>query len=537
MKLTHPAVVAFGLTMLPMLSVVAPLIEPTHSLIYHFDGPPSTVFYPAIIGIGLLWVLLTGILTLARRPGRARLILWSALIFMLPWVILKVCAILLEWPVPHRLSLLVFLTGIAATAIVLACWKPSFQRLFDQAQECTATLLAFCALSGLLVLGHFCWSVWQTRFINAAVPLHHRAAAQSTPHPRVIWLILDELSYRQVYEHRFPSLQLPAFDRLAAQSTLFTQVAPAGLMTEYAIPSLISALPADAMRVSADGRQLYLRDPAQKRWQTFDPHHTVFQDALDRGYSTGISGWYNPYCRILSPVLDHCFWTNHYLAPGGMSTHQTLLWNIAALFDTPGGKAQHFIHWHKQQIPPQDDVAAAQTHIQDYTDLVTASDAMLNDSSIDLLFLHMPIPHPYGIYNRHTRQLTTGPSTYIDNLALADAYIAHLRAQLEQRGQWDSSTILIMGDHSWRTAPLWALTTPWYTEEQDASNGGQFDNRPAYILKLPHQQQPAHIDAPYPAIRTRALIDALMDQRIQSPEDLEDWVANPSSPAGNSAAQ
>ena len=60
MKLTHPAVVAFGLAMLPMLPVVAPLIEPSHSLIYHFDGPPSAVFYPVMIGIGLLWILLTG---------------------------------------------------------------------------------------------------------------------------------------------------------------------------------------------------------------------------------------------------------------------------------------------------------------------------------------------------------------------------------------------------------------------------------------------------------------------------------------------
>ena len=102
-------------------------------------------------------------------------------------------------------------------------------------------------------------------------------------------------------------------------------------------------------------------------------------------------------------------------------------------------------------------------HIQDYTDLLAASDALLNDSSANLLYLHLPIPHPFGIYNRQTRQLTTtGPSTYIDNLALADVYLGHLRTQLEQRGEWDSSTILIMGDHSWRTAPVWAAFPTWY---------------------------------------------------------------------------
>jgi hypothetical protein len=535
MKLTHPAVVAFGLTMLPMLPVIAPLIEPSHSLIYHFDGPPSAVFYPVMIGIGLLWLLLTGILMFASKPGRARLILWSALMFMLPWILLKVCAILLGWPMPHRLSLLIFMAGIAATAIFLANWKPSFQRVFDHVQEFTAILLAFCAFSGVLVVGHLCWSGWQTRFTNAAMPLHHRAAAQSTPHPRVIWLILDELSYRQVYEHRLPSLDLPAFDRLAAQSIVFTHVFPAGFKTEYVIPSLMSGIPADSMRASPDGRQLSLHNPVQHRWQLFDPHQTVFQDALDRGYNTAISGWYNPYCRLMSQVLDSCFWTNRLRSRGDISPHQTLIANTAALVSAPADLAQHFISW-RQQDATRDEVEA-QSHIDDYNEIFTASDARLNDSSIDFLFLHLPIPHPYGIYNRRTHQLSTGPSTYIDNLALADTYVAHLRSQLEEHGQWDSSTILIMGDHSWRTAPMWAWTSAWTHEEQEASDSGHFDDRPAYILKLPHQQLPAHVDTPYPAIRTRALLEALMDQRIQSPQELEDWVANPSSGAADSAAQ
>jgi hypothetical protein len=535
MKLTHPAVVAFGIAMLLMLPLVDPLVEPAHQLIYHFDGPLSIVFYPVLISIALLCILLTGLLTLARKPGRARLFFWTALMFLLPWVLLKASGLLLPWKVSHHLSLLVFLAGLTTTATLLVCWKPSFQRVFDHAQEFTATVLAFCALSGLLILGHVCWSGWQARSTNAAMPLHHYAAAQPTSHSRVIWLILDELSYRQLYEHRFPALDLPAFDRLAGQATVFTQVAPAGLMTEYVVPSLISALPADAMRASADGRQLYLHDPVQHRWQTFDPHQSVFQDALDRGYSTSVSGWYNPYCRLMSQVLDHCFWTNHSPTQSGMSKDQTLLGNTFAPFRTYGSAILHFIYWRKRQISP--DQTDAETHIHDYSELLTASDSMLNDSSAEHLFLHMPIPHPVGIYNRHTHQLTTGPSTYIDNLALADTYLAHIRSQLEQRGQWDSSTILVMGDHSWRTAPIWSSGTAWTSEEQNASDGARFDDRPAYILKLPHQQQPAHIDTPYPAIRTRALLDAIMDQRIQSPQELEDWVANPSSVAADSAAQ
>ena len=50
-----------------------------------------------------------------------------------------------------------------------------------------------------------------------------------TGRPRVIWILFDELSYQQVYERRLPGLQLPAFDALAAQATVFTHAVPAGI--------------------------------------------------------------------------------------------------------------------------------------------------------------------------------------------------------------------------------------------------------------------------------------------------------------------
>jgi hypothetical protein len=541
MKLTHPVVLAFGVTMLCIVPIIDPLIDPAHDVLYHLDGPASTLFYPVLICIASLWIFFTGLFMLARRPGRTRRILWTALIGMLPWVLLQTCGNLFKWTAPHRLDLAVLVAGLTAAVVILVCWRSSFQRIFDRAQEFTATVLAFFALSGLMSLSQLGWNAWQTRAANATALMHHQArssvatvgASQPIPHPRVIWLILDELSYRQVYEHRFPGLSLPAFDRLATQSTLFTQVAPAGIMTEYAVPSLISGIPADGMQASRDVRHLSLQNPSDDRWVPFDQRQTVFQDALDRGYSTAVSGWFNPYCRILHQVLDHCFWTNRIAIQGGMSGHQTLVANVVAPFDILWGKVLHF--GRTQEI--SHDRTPPQQHIQDYSDLFTAADTMLDDRSVDFLFLHMPVPHPGGIYNRRTGQLTTGPSTYIDNLALADAYLAHLRSKLEQHGEWDSSTILIMGDHSWRTAPIWAFDTDWTAEEQSASDGGKFDDRPAYILKLPNQQQPALIDTPYPAVRTRALLDALMNQRIQSPQDLEDWVANPSSPAADSAAQ
>jgi hypothetical protein len=65
-----------------------------------------------------------------------------------------------------------------------------------------------------------------------------------------------------LYERRFPGLTLPAFDRLARQSTIFTHVVPAGLLTEKVLPSLMSGVPVDKIRSSVNGRMLMVHHPA-----------------------------------------------------------------------------------------------------------------------------------------------------------------------------------------------------------------------------------------------------------------------------------
>jgi hypothetical protein len=80
-----------------------------------------------------------------------------------------------------------------------------------------------------------------------------------------------------------------------------------------------------------------------------------------------------------------------------------------------------------------------------------------------------------------------------------------------------------MGDHSWRTSFIWKDSMTWTDEDQAASDGGEFDPRPAYIVKLPNQQTPERIDQPFSAVSTRALLDALIQNHLQSPADLKAW--------------
>jgi hypothetical protein len=279
-------------------------------------------------------------------------------------------------------------------------------------------------------------------------------------------------------------------------------VIPAGIKTEEVLPSLITGEPISRIRSSPSG-QLFTHGPSGT-WKNFDQHQTVFQDALDVGYNTGIAGWYNPYCRILPNVLDSCFWIFSYADKNHISPSFSIRENLMAPFR-------------------RDDRDQNRLHIEDFRKLSRAADSILQDSSLDFILLHMPVPHPYGIYNRTIGNFATEPTSYIDNLALADRYLAHVREILERSGEWDASAIIVMGDHSWRTQLLWLKSEAWSHEDQLASHGGQFDDRPAYIVKLPHQHQPARIDSPFSAVKTRQLLDAIIKNQITSQQSLAAW--------------
>ncbi|MBB5315982.1 arylsulfatase A-like enzyme [Edaphobacter lichenicola] len=162
-------------------------------------------------------------------------------------------------------------------------------------------------------------------------------------------------------------------------------------------------------------------------------------------------------------------------------------------------------------------------HQQDYQELIAAGDILLREPSANFVLLHMPIPHPGGIYNRHTGSFAVSHPTYIDNLALCDVYLAHVRHELEENGTWNNSALVIMGDHSWRVHMGWGKSREWTEEERIASDNVTFDDRPAYIVKLPGQTTPAHIDEPFESIRTRELFDKLLTGQIETPEQLSAW--------------
>jgi hypothetical protein len=521
--LTHPFTVAFGLANLYLLSLTGPLIDSSHDLVYHLIGSASPIIIPIIVYVVALSLVLSGLLFMARRPGPLRVIIWSAFLLALPSILIHTIADFAGDEVPDWVTYTVALVALVLLLAISFRWR-QFQPTFQKIRPAAATILGFFAFIGLLIFGQLVWCASQTVNLNPAPSLHRsQRTASAAPHQRIIWLLLDELSYQQVYERRFPGLELPAFDQLAAQSTVFTHAIPTGEYTRYILPTLFTGTPSNAIKVSARGHLLALRDPSSGKWTAFHPEHTVFQDALNAGYTTGIAGWYNPYCRIMPQVLDHCFWTYRESTPANLSPNRSLATDLLRPF--------HYLLLDAKQLlgrgpgAPTGELRDIRQHSTDYRKLLAAGDADLANPSIDFLFLHMPIPHPYGFYDRKQKTFPTYHTSYIDNLALADHYLAHVRQLLEQQHQWDSTTLVVMGDHSWRTKMIWADSADWSDEDDAASDHGKFDDRPAYIVKLPNQQTAARIDEPFAALHTRALFDALIQRRVQTSADLQAWAA------------
>jgi hypothetical protein len=259
-------------------------------------------------------------------------------------------------------------------------------------------------------------------------------------------------------------------------------------------------------------RDLYVHDVAKSRWMKFDQQHTIFADAMRDGWTTGVAGWYNPYCHILNNVLDSCYW-------------QTL-----AYPDMPPGKTATVVdammvpfHAMQAYFKPAntDSDLEVRAHTQEYKDITGAADSLIQDESISFAFLHIPIPHPPGIYDRKTGTLGVRGS-YIDNLALSDRAVGDFLDAIQKTAAASRTILIVSSDHSWRV-PMWRIDPSWTAEDERVS-GGRFDPRPVLIIHFPGDGSDEMRTEPFPELATHDIIVAMLKNEIHSQSDLDRWL-------------
>ena len=341
---------------------------------------------------------------------------------------------------------------------------------------------------------------------------HSSVQAQSSPSTkRIVWILFDELSYDLLFEHPPRGEQFANFQRLHSESTSFGNIEPVGFFTDRIIPSLLANRRIDEINSTMDGKLLNL-DPSGNQWVAYDPKETLFRQAQSDGWNPGVAGWYNPYCRIFFAELTACSWkADQALDPFelmGASEDQSVLSNSMVL------PRAYYAALSSSTSTAKADRAQ---HILDYRSVTQRAQDLIQEGQIHFLFLHLPVPHPPGIYDRDAHRFREG-GNYLDNLMLADDTLGVLMRQIEHTPWADSTTVIVSSDHSWRI-PIWRNYPDWTPEEERVSHG-KFDPRPVFLVHFPGQKSSQEISTKTQELEEHDIIESMLRGSIENPQDL-----------------
>jgi hypothetical protein len=514
--------------MLYMLLPVAEYLAPTRRTIYHQLLPITTLTRGALIDLLFLGVLAgIGFVVIDHVAPRYRQLLWLPVLVVTSWVVARDISVSMGG-IMARMHMLQ-LTPYVPLAVLLAATGLMFfaPRIYSYCIRGTAVLLAAGGIALIALILPQLTIASFSRLPREQADFIRATEEQWQPGKlRVVWILFDELSYRQALERPQTGIQLPAFASLAAQSITFSHLEPVGSETEQVIPSLLLGQQVADEKGAMDGN-LLVRFALDSPWQRFDQNETVFAEAKRQGWKTGVAGWYNPYCRILNAVLDRCYWTYHPSMMGVLfsrlsSDHST--WENAR--DGLPLAARLAALGHKE--------ISSQGTRDDYRNLLLQGKDLVQDTNTRLAFIHMPVPHPPGIF-RNPNVAGNQAFDYLGNLILADRALGQFLQLLAKSPAAADTVLIVSSDHSWRVS-RWRASPGWTKAEERATDGGVFDRRPVLMVRFPGQNKPQQIDRPESAMIVHNLLLDLIQGKVHSPEE---WIAKlpVTTPAENEAAQ
>ena len=218
---------------LPRCRYMWPLLSPYRFAFYHSFHPLSSIIWGALIDFVVVSVLATVFFFYFEKRGNIyRSLIWVLVAARLVAQIQKV-HLSTSWPALRlwKSAAPLVLSLLAA----LALWR-LLPRTYEALAKGFAILLALAGLNALWIVPELLYLGLRHKVVDPvlahSLPTDDRAAksASSEHRPRIVWLLFDELSYDQTFEHRFPGLAMPAFDQLRGKSFLFQDVQPAGYL-------------------------------------------------------------------------------------------------------------------------------------------------------------------------------------------------------------------------------------------------------------------------------------------------------------------
>lgn len=439
--------------------------------------------------------------------------------FLLSWLVvanvarLKLSGLILG-SVGHSLSLLVAAAAVAAALVIFVRFK----------REVIALGVKLALVFSPFVPMTFAQAAWQWRKEKRALTVTNESALSLAQkrHHRVVWIVFDELDQRAAFLRRPSDVALPELDGLRAQSWHAENAYPPSKWTMTAIPSLLTGDIVCSLDPTADAN-----DPALKMAGAFkgvpaSRIATVFRTAQEQGFRVGVVGWYHPYCHTFAADVARCEDARTLIAErlGLWGQMKRALASDEMIASLPLGYRLLV----ERRRETRRITHGAEFHLLIYQEVLKAAKQLIIDPSIDLAFVHFPVPHLPVIFNRQTGETTAlGEGSYFDNLALVDRTVGELRRALEEAGMWDETTVLMMSDHWWRTdAYDFVLKGNLQAEERPFASL-PFDPRVPFLLKLAGVQRESVYDKPFNTVLVRDLVVALLRGELREHEEVDRW--------------
>jgi hypothetical protein len=311
---------------------------------------------------------------------------------------------------------------------------------------------------------------------------------------RVVWLVFEELDQRITFEARPPGLELPELDRLRRESLYADAARPPAGTADVTIAALIIGRPIVAVApTNPRDLEVTFKDGKTAPWSA---QPNVFTSARTLGYDTALVGWRLPYPRVLGSSLGLAHW------------------RPSVDFDQARGHplGEAFLNQWASLAPPVNRRRLLSQRVAELSDLAIRTAA--NDR-FGLVFLHLPVPQPPGIYDRATERLTAWNfigegGGYVDNLALADRIVGELRRALDRARLGDLTWIVVSSTRSWRASKQY---------------DGQTDPRVPFLVRPPFGDFTRHVDAPFSTLATHDLVLAILRGSVSDTTDTAVWLS------------
>lgn len=362
---------------------------------------------------------------------------------------------------------------------------------------------------------------------NAAPASHVTAAAASLNAPRIVWVILDEFDASVAFEHRLASMKLPHIDRFRRESVNFRHANSPSDRTVTAVPSLLTGIPFSGV-VRKETSDIILAGTEGGKEYSFRETPNVIDWANSAGVPVTIVGWTHPYCRVFGSKLAQCAWFEN----PHMSSSQTWATTLQALSTSKAVAAQMWQEARGSRGDPCDETGLRNPTALEFESIRTMLRSIVENQRSKvheflqsgvggLRIFHLATPHPPGVARPPASGHPGVGASFAANYAIADSFFGEIRSILEERGEWDSTLVILTSDHGLRS--FWEETGCMSNEDRQLLAHRNELSVPL-ILKWPGGAVPVAVEKPVSTLVLAPLVHAYLRREIQTPDEFNTYL-------------